>query len=796
MVRVGFNDTFRALIQRDQTRLDTALRNLAQPARAPAPGLGLADANAAFVARRGFTGGTPTPPALRVQQIPLSHGATVAPDRATLDHLARRDDVPGAAGVREVKFLLTDLGTPDQALHLMNTNTFSYHHQFYQGALGGTASLERFNAETYFTDDRKNVAGTMILHDNYQDQNGDKGVFAVEFWPTDPVGAQHVDAVMKALAEAVPFAPEKLAYHPAGNTQEALFEREKAELEARGVRSISTADLFANVTYQSMNPGVGYGRLRLFDGTQDNTPPTVRDVVLFKDTPNDLTHVAGIITENPQTPLSHINLKAKQNNTPNAFLKNASEDPEILALVGKNVRFEVTPDGVQIREATEAEVEANLEKLRPTAPQFPPRDLSVTRPMPLAQVGFEDREAFGAKAANCAELAKILPSGMVPDGFAVPFSFYDTFMKETGLYDRARAMIAEPRFESDAAYREEQLSRFRRALRDADIPPALAAPLREMHRSFPPGTELRCRSSTNNEDLEGFNGAGLYDSYTHRVDEGEIDRTLKQVWSSLWNYRAFEERDFYRIDHFEAGMGVLVHPNFDDEEANGVALTRNIYDPNWPGFYVNVQVGEQLVTNPPPGATPDEFLISAIGPNNEYETQFIRRSSLTTDGAPILSDAHTNRLRRAMETIQRHFKSRYGRDGDPKFSMDLEFKVDVNGALVIKQARPEVHPKAPASIEPLLAIAGDALGYREIRHFEFVAPEAGAYVATLTPSGGDADLFLRSGAPATPTQHDARAIKGGEAIDTIGFDAPAGGRFDLAVYGWGADGFALDVKKA
>ena len=95
--------------------------------------------------------------------------------------------------------------------------------------------------------------------------------------------------------------------------------------------------------------------------------------------------------------------------------------------------------------------------------------------------------------------------------------------------------------------------------------------LQSMHESFPPGTPMRCRSSTNNEDLPGFNGAGLYDSYTHRPDEGHIAKTIKQVWASLWTYRAFEERDFYRVDHLQTAMGVLVHPNYDDELANGVA---------------------------------------------------------------------------------------------------------------------------------------------------------------------------------------------------------------------------------
>ena len=41
--------------------------------------------------------------------------------------------------------------------------------------------------------------------------------------------------------------------------------------------------------------------------------------------------IAGIITEAPQTPLSHVNLKAQQNDTPNLYMKDASTKPEVAA---------------------------------------------------------------------------------------------------------------------------------------------------------------------------------------------------------------------------------------------------------------------------------------------------------------------------------------------------------------------------------------------------------------------------------------------------------------------------------
>ena len=107
-----------------------------------------------------------------------------------------------------------------------------------------------------------------------------------------------------------------------------------------------------------------------------------------------------MITEQPQTPLSHINLKAKQNKSPNAFLKDASKLPHIATLIGKFVRYEVTPEGVQIRAASEEEVKKNLEALRPATGQTPPRNLTVVEIISLDNMGHADASAFGAKAAK------------------------------------------------------------------------------------------------------------------------------------------------------------------------------------------------------------------------------------------------------------------------------------------------------------------------------------------------------------------------------------------------------------
>ena len=58
------------------------------------------------------------------------------------------------------------------------------------------------------------------------------------------------------------------------------------------------------------------------------------------------------------------------------------------------------------------------------------------------------------------------------------------------------------------------------------------------------------------------------------------------------------------------------------------------------------------------------------------------------NGMPVLRDEQIDHLADAMQVVQNHFKPLYrgGRD----FAMEIEFKIDAGGRLVIKQARPWV----------------------------------------------------------------------------------------------------------
>jgi hypothetical protein len=653
--------------------------------------------------KRPFAPALPMPPlesgngAVRVLEpgassAPGGSGAQVLPDRARFDALAHRDDVPGAAGVAEVKFLIMQVDRAEPQLYFINSTVYPYHYKFATEVLGITLSVSEFNRVTYFSDDRQNLAGTVLAHDGFANADHPDGVFAAEFWPTDPVSTALAIRAWKLISAAMPFAAGKVIYHPSGARQEELFKADKGKFITERVPVLLSEVLFANLRFSALNLGVGYGRLRIIDPA-DARGPGLADIALFKALPNDLTHVGGVLSEEPQTPLSHVNLRAKQNDTPNAYLKNAATDPRVVPHIGSIVRYEVQAEDLVITPATVEEMNRFYADRRPAQVQVPPRDLTVRTIVVLDNAGHGDIPAIGAKAANLAELRKLLGGLIVPEGLGVPFHFYDRFMRENGFYDEVRTIMADPAFRDDRETRDRLLAAFRKRIKRAPVPQQLGDSLEAMRPTFSPDKPLRCRSSTNSEDLEGFNGAGLYDSYTHRPDEGRVEVTVKKVWASLWNLRAFEEREFYRIDHFEASMAVLVHANFDDELANGVALTKNVYFPDFEGFYINVQVGEALVTNPDPNAVPEELLVmqdAGDQASTRFETIYIRRSSLTQEGAPVLSQGQIDLLTEKLRLIQSHFRDVYGQGANAAFAMDVEFKFDATGRLVIKQARPWV----------------------------------------------------------------------------------------------------------
>ena len=608
--------------------------------------------------------------------IDLSAGAVAIPDRETFETLAETG--------RYVKFAVFGPDTDRPRIYFINTNTHTYHGGFQQ-------ALTALGIEESSTGDRFN--GLLTFHPELHSADGRPGLYSIWIYRVEPFAVN--DLFYTLFAANMPMLEDDFAFHVREQLQ--LAYNDVALYEASRINILLDKDVAPEGDFVPMNKTEGYGLLRAMD-LEDS--PNPRDVVIYEALPNELSRVAGIITTVPQTPLSHVNLRAVQDGVPNAFIRGALDKSDINALIGNYVQYTVTTDGYTIRAATKPEIDNHYASSRPTTAQTPQRDLSVTEITPLSEIGFGDWDAFGVKAANVAVLRTLnFPEGTVPDGFAIPFYFYDEFMKHNNFYARIETMLADPDFQSDFDTQEDELKDLRDDIEDADTPAWIVTALATMNESFLDGINRRYRSSTNNEDLPGFSGAGLYDSKSQKPSEDEDDlaKSLKEVYASLWNFRAFIERDFHRIDHLAVAMGVLVHPSYQDEKVNGVAVSFDLIAGRFDYYYVNSQAGEDLVTNPDALSVPEEVLLDIYG-----SAILLGASNQVAPGQRLMSDDQLLLLHDHLFAIHHHFENLYEPESGEPFAMEIEFKITSANTLAIKQARPWVFSTedAPSSSPP------------------------------------------------------------------------------------------------
>lgn len=628
--------------------------------------------------RRGGFGGRrgsrePSGPRLNPEQIEFTDGAATIPDRETFKKLSYqgtevRIDTQ-LMGIEFVKFQIEKTHTQNPQLYFMNTKTHRSH-----GSFMNAAGLGRGQGQ---------MRGVLSYRPLSVAPNDEPGVYTFEFNPNDDFPFEEIKLAHDLLVAKMPPLKNRLGYCPLWGAI-GTYTQEKARYDAAEFPVYFEDDLYANIGYLPLNQAASFGRLRVLEADER---PTVRDIVICKTLPNEMPRVAGIITGVRQTPLSHVNLRAIQDKVPNAFITEAWKNKEISPLIGRYIYYKVDADGFEIREATLQEVETHFVDLRPSKMQKPQRDLSATKIVPLDDIHFTDASRFGIKTSNLSTLRTFgFPEGTVPNGFGIPFYFYDEFMKHNGFYEKVENLLRDPVFQDEQDIKETELKKFRAEIKKGEMPVWMMDALSELQGAFPEGTSLRCRSSTNNEDLLGFSGAGLYDSYTHHPDEGHFSKSIKQVFASLWNFRAFEARDFYRIDHFATAMGVLVHPNFADELANGVAVTDDVVYQTVGNYYLNTQIGEDLVTNPEEQSVPEEILLDWWDSNNY---RVVKTSNRTTDDKRILTDAYLRELNGYLGMIHNKFSQLYGSASQTEdFAMEIEFKIMNDGKLSIKQARP------------------------------------------------------------------------------------------------------------
>ncbi|MDW7691945.1 PEP/pyruvate-binding domain-containing protein [Flammeovirgaceae bacterium SG7u.111] len=432
-----------------------------------------------------------------------------------------------------------------------------------------------------------------------------------------------------------------------------------------------------------LNAGTAFGYLRYVSKNNTEFQPSPQDILIYEELPQRVPPVGGIITLQPQTPLSHINLLAKNRGTINLYVTDLKSLLHADELINKLVKIGCSERKVFISEASMEEAKAFWAK-RVVKVAIPQPKLSVSSIVDLNMTNTQQGIPFvGAKAANYALIRQSLPA-YVRQGYAIPFTHYFTTIKNCGADKLIQALASQKLQRND---RNAFLKKIRETILAASIDKSLLLEVNTLISQKFNNAKIRLRSSTNCEDLPEFNGAGLYESKGFKKADGDevLERKILQVYASLWSPLAYEEREYYFIDHAKVGMAILINQAFPDEYANGVALS--MVEKENISIYINSQFGENAVTNPENGQIPE----SIIFPNGLKDNYNVRTRSNIHDvfAQPFLKH-HLSVLKKAALEIHYLLTQRAEKREDTSFGIDIEFKLMEEAGqhkLYIKQAR-------------------------------------------------------------------------------------------------------------
>ncbi|MGH9929143.1 MAG: PEP/pyruvate-binding domain-containing protein [Pyrinomonadaceae bacterium] len=460
-------------------------------------------------------------------------------------------------------------------IYYVNTRRYAFHKDFVNGTY---LSLERgreFFENNYQKPNRRFILGTIAYQTPLRR-------WTFEFWEGDLIPADQIklasDVIKATFFRAVAYKPNSMR-------------QDDESRKIAGLDRVSQSDIAKEQEYQALNVARGLGRIHVIPKLDDHVEIGFNEILVLDEVPLQLPPVAGVITSRPSTPLSHINLLAKGWGIPNAYVKNA------LTLLkqydGRWVQFETKHDGYSIKFASLDQLREYQRRLSERLDVMKPRfNLAETRLLGLAKQRAAAAIAYGGKSANLGEVMSArLPGIVVPNGFTIPFHYYDEFLKANKLDDKIYDLLNDKKFVHDPAYRREQLVNLRATIRAASFDDALRAQiLRRAHREFP-GKGLFVRSSSNSEDLPNFSGAGLYTTVPNVKGDGELVDAVKTVWASLWNFEAYEARERAVIDHSKIFMAVLIQEGI-NSESSGVMITTDPFDKDNKGAtYISAKRG-------------------------------------------------------------------------------------------------------------------------------------------------------------------------------------------------------------
>jgi hypothetical protein len=560
-------------------------------------------------------------------------------------------------------------------IYYVNKKRYSFHKDFVNGTYLSLESGKEFFDNNYLKLNRRFILGTVA----YQTPIGK---WTYEFWEGDLIPADQIqlagEIINKSFFVPVAFKPNSLR-------------QDEASRSLVGIARVLQSDIAAEQSYQALNMAKGLGRIHIINKLDDHVEIGFNEILVLDEVPIQLPPVAGIITSQPSTPLSHINLLAKGWGIPNAYIKNAKE--LLKQYDGWWVAFETSRENYTIKRADLNQLHEYERRLKERVNVLKPKfDLAETRLLNLSQQRKVSSISFGGKSANLGEVMHAkLPGIVVPNGFAIPFHYYDEFIKSNNIDDQIFTLLNDQKFVHDPAYRREKLTALRATMQNGEFDPELRKEVLDKVAREYAGKGLFVRSSSNSEDLPKFSGAGLYSTVPNVRGDKELIEAIKTVWASLWNFEAYEFRERANVDHSKIFMAVLLQEGI-NSESSGVMISTDPFDKeNVGAIYISAKRGlgikvvegqriaEQIIFRPRTNAVQVLTRSAEDSLLTFDENGGVKEVPITGDRM-VLTDEVIKRLVRAATDIKHVFGSR---------DQDIEWAY-MKGQIYIVQSRPYI----------------------------------------------------------------------------------------------------------
>ncbi|MBM3847257.1 MAG: hypothetical protein FJ405_13365 [Verrucomicrobia bacterium] len=642
----------------------------------------------------------------------------------------------GLSRVSSIKWTLM-LADPGR-VYFQDSLRYPFHIQFARARLPGYASMSvlDFNAQSLFpTSAQKMVLGSLFRAPDPLVREVGIEVTGNEAFPVERI-ADLLLAVRRRTA-----LPDgwRWFYMPSTEQREAA-EVYKALLTARGIEISSLGRWASENTCYS--PGWALGRLVYLPASKlqsaiDAGDLRLGDVLVTDHIPAELPLLAGVIALEPATPNSHVALLARSTLTPFAYANGAGLQAEILSLKGREVLLVVddTQGSCQIslKDTTGLLTEERRKQIldsKQSSLEVVPKARRGSYFVTVDDLTPADVRHVGGKAAHFGFLRRSLPVDSPHPVQAITFDLWDEFMEQphagTTLKEHIASMLSQYNYPPDVQSLRTQLAAIRSVIeRQTFFTPAQeAAVVSALQSAGLQGGRIRFRSSTNVEDGDTFNGAGLYDSFSGCLEddldadvsgpsrcnpaessERGVVRAIRKVYASFYNDNAVVERLRYRVDESKVGMAILVHFSVPDEEemANGVATC--VWDRSGPQRTATArivsQMGAESVANPDVRIRPEIVRAGFRGTEvTDISLEVEDVSTLVPEGQLVMQwQADYEELISQMNAVAKAYEAYYPQK--LRYELDFEFKKLKPGRVGLKQVRPVPTPTpVPVPIIP------------------------------------------------------------------------------------------------